>query len=430
MIARTRHVGAHRAAPTPTRTGAAVRRTSTSVIIASTLAVGVGSGAAWAVPDQGGVTPAPEQGGVTPTPEQGGTTPEPAPAPVAPVYDPGPGIVPSPPSTSDWQPAPTYEEPTFGNAYNPAPSGPIHAPVNTAPVKRIAPPPKTLRVGNIVVPAEDIPEVPNKVKAIRSANEWAAYAEAEIARGLISIGVPDDEASRKAAATVIGVAAGGAIGGIVVFTATTLAVGVVTVPLGAVIGGTIGAAISGTPVTAPFIVTNTLGGAAIGGAVGGAVAVGAGALAGAGAATVGGLIGGVMAYALGSGDPGASAEQPKLPWTPDEDVQPLPNPDGNQFEFRLPPASAKKAGLPAVEYIVTKRGDVNISTRIGNQNHTFGWSAEAAKGPIKALGTFAPLAKKAINDATRARTDQVEKDIPGADARWPQEEQPAEAAAL
>ena len=45
-----------------------------------------------------------------------------------------------------------------------------------------------------------------------SINEWSAYGEAKIAQGLISVGVPEDEASRQAAATIIGVALGGTAG--------------------------------------------------------------------------------------------------------------------------------------------------------------------------------------------------------------------------
>lgn len=433
MSKRTTYSGRHRVMTTPSKTGAALRRGTTGVVLATALSVGLGSGMASAVPEQGGVTSPPEQDGVTSTPEQDGvTSPDPTPTPEP--YNPGPGLVPSPPDTGDWQPAPPSGPTVYEDTYNPTPSEPLHAPEPTAPVPRIAPPPNTLRVGNVVVPIEDIPDFPNKTKAIRSTNEWSAYAEAEIARGLISIGVPKDEASRKAAATIIGVVAGGAIGGSVAFTATTLTVGVVSVPLGAVIGGVIGASTAGFMPEVPWFVPNTVGGAAIGAAAGAAVAVGTGALAGATGAAVGGVIGGLIAYGLGAGDPGASTDRPgDVPWAPGGDggetaPPPLPNPGANQFEFHLPAPAAKKAGLPAVDYVVNNRGDVSVKANAFGQQYNFGWSAEVAQAPINALGPLAPAAKKAINDATRTRTGQAEKDIPGAHADWPQEKAPAESA--
>lgn len=425
------YTGRHRAITPPNRAGAALRRTTTGVALATTLSVGLGAGAAWAVPEQGGVVPSvPEQGGVTPeVPEQGGvTTPPPAPAPTPSVTPPGPGLIPGPPSTSEWQPIPEAVTPNYENAYNPTPAAPLHAPRPTAPVKRIAPPPDTLRVGNVMVPTSDIPDIENKDETINSVNAWAAYAEAEIARGLISIGVPEDEASRQAASTVIGVALGGGIGGTVFFTGTTLAMIVPAVVIGGVIGGVVGAAAPpsfGIP-TNPFFWSNLGGGVAAGAGVGAAVAVGTGAVVGSAAAITGAVIGGVLAYALGAGDPGVTGERPALPWTPDqEESAPLPSPEANQFEFHLPPEAAQRAGLPPVEYIVNNPGDVEITATLGGQEHVFGWSAEIAQAPIKALGPFAPLAERAINNGTRLHTDQAEKDIPGSDARWPQEEGPA-----
>ena len=69
-------------------------------------------------------------------------------------------------------------------------------------VKRIAPKPKTLRIGNFEMQNKEIPNFPNKTAYIDWANGWAAYSEQQIANTLIAMGMAEeDEASRQAAAT-------------------------------------------------------------------------------------------------------------------------------------------------------------------------------------------------------------------------------------
>ena len=345
-------------------------------------------------------------------------------------YNPGPGVVPAPPREAPYQPyvAPTYNAPTYDTPYTPAPPRAFTLPRQTAPVRPIAPPPEMMRVGNFVMPVEDVKKkVPGVNQAhIDSINEWSAYGEAKIAQGLISVGVPEDEASRQAAATIIGVALGG--------TAGAAALGIpaaVTGGVGGALIGTAGGAGIGVAVPAPFPGANVGPGAAIGAAAGGAL--GAAAL-GIPAAIIGGVAGGtaggLLAHALGAGDPGANPRQPRLPGQPDPNRRtpqpprpqpaPLPNPGANQFELHLPADQAAKAGLPAVHYQVNVGGDVNAETTIGGQTYTANWTAEQAEAPYKALGGAADQAKKAVTDATRQATDQLRAAVPGIEVTWPQ----------
>lgn len=411
-----------------TPSGRPLSQIGISALLASSMLVGgtLTAGAVSAAPQQGGINApepsAPQQGGINPTPappqQQGGITPtqpEPAaPTPPAPSYNPGPMGLPSapsaPPSAHVAPDAPTYE----GN-YNPVPVAPIHAPNPSAPkVKRIAPKPKTLRIGNFEEKVDNLPDFPNKTRTIDWANGWSSYGEQEIANFLISIGIPPDQATRQAAATIAGAAAGGALGGTIGFTTTTIFVGTFTVPIGAGVGALLGSTM-GNPVS-------ILGGAGLGAAAGAGVAVGTGVAVGSVTAIIGALIGGGLGYALGTGDPGGKVKRPNDN-LPQQDapgkhrkVEPLPNPDGNQFEVRLAKDDAAKAGLPPVDYVVSQRGDVTLDVAGTEVN----WSAEQAQAPIKALGPAAPVAEKVINDVTRTVTTEAQKAISGLQVTWPQ----------
>ncbi|MFW0797617.1 hypothetical protein AAFP30_27695 [Gordonia sp. CPCC 205515] len=378
---------------------------------------------------QGDTSPQTPQGDTSPqTPE----TPAPAPAPSAPSYVPEQRVVPiSPPSTDYWQPVP---EPQYSTPYDPTYAPPRTAPRPAPRVPRIAPEPETLRVGNLVVDEADIPDVPNKTALIGSGNEWSAWAEQEIANLLLSMGVPRDEATRKAAAAVIGAVAGGALGGTVAATATALVVGSVAIPLATIIGTGIGAGVGAAlPAPAPGINAGpgALIGAGAGFATGAAITAFSAAAAGAGGAALGAAIGGGLAYALGAGDPGTSRERPGLPLTqeptdptpPPNPTPPPPDPGTDQFRLDLPADQAADLGLPGtdVSYQVTGGGDVQVSGHAGGQQITAGWTAEQAQAPLRALGPAGAQAQKAITDTTRAVTDEVAKHLPGVTVEWPQQ---------
>ncbi|MEE3851890.1 hypothetical protein VZC37_16220 [Gordonia sp. LSe1-13] len=402
------------------------RKTMTTAALAATIATGLGAGAAYAVPEQGGTSPSvPEQGGITPeadVPEQGGTSPT---QDVAPVNVPGPGAIPAPPQEAPYQPyvAPsTYTAPstntgpsTYENAYNPIPEQPLTAPKPVAPVRPIAPPPEKIRVGNFIT---DIPEGMSD-RDVNSLNAWAAYGESKIAQGLISVGVPEDEASRQAASTIIGVATGGTAGAAAMAVPGAVAGAAVGLPVGA-IAGTIYNAVVFSYLVAPtgggILVPGALAGAGIGAGVGAVAGAAAGAATG---AAIGGTIGGAAAYTLGAGDPGANPDEP---WKQDKpEAEPLPNPDANQFELKLSPEDAQKAGLPAVEYVVNSRGDVHASVNGVEAN----WSVEQALAPYGLLGGAGPQAEKSAQQATKQRTDQAKNSVPGLEVAWPQETAPA-----
>ncbi|WP_347956215.1 hypothetical protein [Gordonia aichiensis] len=412
-----------------------------AALLAGAVAIGgpLAPGIASAAPQQGGISPSqpdtpPQQGGITPTqPEspqqQGGITPTqpapaPEPAPVAPPsYTPGPMGLPSAPSAPPSQHT-APETPNYEGDYSPVPVAPIHSPDPTAPkVKRPAPPKKsTLLLGNFERDYDELPDFPNKQHTIDWANGWNGYASQEIANFMISIGVPEDEAVRQTAAIVTGAAAGGLTGAAVGFTATTIFVGVFAVPIGAGIGAGIGS-MTGNPFS-------ILGGAGLGAAAGAGVAIASGLAVGTATAITGALIGAGAGYVLGAGDPGGKYKRPgdNLP-KPEErgkhrqaDPAPLPNPGGNQFEVHLPKEDAQRAGLPPVDYVVNKGGDVQVN--VGGTK--IGWTAEQAQAPIKALGPAAPAAEKAINDVTRSVSNQAQQAIKGLQVNWPQLQAPGQ----
>ena len=373
----------------------------TSAVVA--VSISAGAGAAFAVPEQGGTDPsdsAPGQGGTSPSDVAPGA-PGPGDAVVQPVVVPGPGSIPGPPVEAPYQ---SYDESlsqSYDQPYSSVITNPV-APRVAPPVRPIAPPPDKIRVGNFVT---DIPQGLSK-RDVNSINAWSAYGEAKIAQGLISVGVPEDEASRRAAATIIGVMAGG--------TAGAVALGIPSAVVGAVGGAGVGALaglgvswVTTAGATAFFDVPV---GAGIGAAVGG---IGAGAAGAALGFAIGGTAGGLLAYSLGAGDPGANPDEP---WRQNRPRHAAPEVNGeNQFEFHLSPAEARRSGLPAVDYVVNSRGDVNV--KVGPSTHK--WSGGQARAPY---AVFGPHAEKSVRDWTRAQSDNLKNAIPGSEVLWPGEE--------
>ncbi|AFR47116.1 hypothetical protein [Gordonia sp. KTR9] len=369
----------------------------TSAVVA--VSITAGAGAALAVPEQGGTSPgdtAPGQGGTSPgdVSPDGGAGAE---ATVEPIVVPGPGSIPGPPVEAPYQAYTAPGSQSYDEPYTPLINNRV-APRVAPPVRPIAPPPEKIRVGNFV---SDIPEGMSK-RDVNSINAWSAYGEAKIAQGLISAGVPEDEATRRAAATIIGVMAGGTAGAV----ALGIPSAVVGAGVGAITGATIGTSLGGQGIA----------GAGIGAAVGG---VGAGAAGAAVGAAIGGTTGGLLAYALGAGDPGANPDEP---WRQNGPRHALPDTDGpNQFEFHLTPEHARRSGLPAVDYVVNHRGDVDA--KVGTS--TFGWSGLQARSPY---AVFGPQVEKSVRDWTRGQGESLRTAIPGSDIAWPSEDAGADAA--
>lgn len=365
------------------------------------------------LPQSSPQTPQGQESPQTPSQPQ---TPPPSTSPVSPG---SPGLAPAPPSgpvgpSVDYGPEVPMVEPS---AYNPIPSAPLHAPKPTRDVPRKQWKADTLTFGNVVVPVEDLPkELQDNPRAIVSFNDWAAYGESQIARFLISIGVPEDEATRQAAAAIIGGVVGGAAGGTIAFTSTAIAVGVVVIPVTTLTGLAIGGALSAVVPPQPF--AGPLWGAGIGAGVGAGITLAAATAAGVAGAVAGGTVGAAITWALGTGDPATNLAPP----SPDKYAEIVPNPTGNQFELHVPASTAHAAGLPGtgVDYVVSSRGDVNVTAQIGGQELRGGWTAEQAQAPIKALGPAAPVAEKAITDGVRSLTDQAKAALPGLEVSWPQ----------
>lgn len=397
--------GAHRLKPAsppviPRAASAAV------AALSITLVAGAGAGMARAVPEQGGVNPydqGPEQGGTSPGADgatQGGTTPP------TPVQPPGEGSLPAPPQEAPYQPY--VPAPSFPDNYSP--DLPLRPPQPAPPVRPIAPPPNMIRVGNFITP---IPDGMSE-RDVNSINAWSAYGEAKIAQGLISMGVPEDKASRQAAATIIGVMAGGTAGAVTLGVPAMVVGGVAGAAVGAGIGYVVGGAVA-PPFTPGAPTPSAFGGMGIGAAVGAGVG-GAGlglAAAGVGAA-IGGTFGGLIAYALGAGDPGAN---PREPWLPPETPQRAPktHSDGHhQFQVRLPAEQAHKAGLPAVDYTVTHRGDVKVD--VGGTK--VGWTSEQANAPLNMLGTARPVVDRETRRLTHQGVSALQQALPGVRVAW------------
>ncbi|MFE3260551.1 hypothetical protein [Nocardia sp. NPDC059229] len=181
----------------------------------------------------------------------------------------------------------------------------LHAPTAVAPVLPIAPPPRTVRIGEFTAPAPE--QLPDTI--LDTVNGAAADTEAGLATGLNSIGVNPSRSDKIAAGTLGGAAIGAGAGAV--------GAGVPAALLGGAVGGTIGAGVGAAvgfglgsagavvaPGTAPIdIPGGTAGGALIGagmGAVAGAAAAGipaalvGGAVVGAGGAALGGFLGGAL----------------------------------------------------------------------------------------------------------------------------------------
>ncbi|VTR09258.1 hypothetical protein [Gordonia terrae] len=371
----------------------------TSAVVA--VSITAGAGAAFAVPEQGGTSPgdsAPGQGGTSPgdVSPDGGAGAE---ATVEPIVVPGPGSIPGPPVEAPYQ---AYTAPgsySYDEPYTPLINNRV-APRVAPPVRPIAPPPEKIRVGNFVT---DIPQGMSK-RDVNSINAWSAYGEAKIAQGLISAGVPEDEATRRAAATIIGVMAGGTAGAVALGIPSAVVGAGVGAPVGAGVGAIVGWVTTGGLTSG----VNALAGAGIGAAVGGAGAGVAGAAVG---AAIGGTAGGLLAYSLGAGDPGADPDEP---WRQNGPRHALPESGPNQFEFYLSADHARRSGLPAVDYVVNHRGDVDA--KIGAS--TFKWSGVQARSPY---AVFGPHAEKSVRAWTRSQSDSLKNAIPGGDVLWPAE---------
>nr|WP_238421886.1 hypothetical protein [Gordonia sp. 'Campus'] len=372
----------------------------TSAVVA--VSITAGTGAAFAVPEQGGTDPtdtAPSQGGTSPgdvTPGVGAG----AEANVEPVVVPGPGSIPGPPVEAPYQAYTAPGSQSYDEPYTPLINNRV-APRVAPPVRPIAPPPEKIRVGNFVT---DIPEGMSK-RDVNSINAWSAYGEAKIAQGLISAGVPEDEATRRAAATIIGVMAGG--------TAGAVALGIPSAVVGAVGGAGVGAVTGLIVGSLPPYYALGGPGAAIGAGAGAAIGgIGVGAAGAALGFAIGGTAGGLLAYSLGAGDPGANPDEP---WRQNGPRHALPEYGPNQFEFHLPSDQARLSGLPAVDYVVNHRGDVDA--RVGAS--TFKWSGVQARLPYAVLG---PHAEKSVRDWTRAQSESLKNAVPGSDVLWPKED--------
>lgn len=377
----------------------------TSAVVA--VSITAGAGAAFAVPEQGGTSPgdtAPGQGGTSPgdVSPDGGAGAE---ATVEPIVVPGPGSIPGPPVEAPYQAYTAPGSQSYDEPYTPLINNRV-APRVAPPVRPIAPPPEKIRVGNFVT---DIPQGMSK-RDVNSINAWSAYGEAKIAQGLISAGVPEDEATRRAAATIIGVMAGG--------TAGAVALGIPSAVVGAVGGAGVGAsagAIVGIFTTLGLTSgADALAGAGIGAAVGGIGAGVAGAVIG---AAIGGTAGGLLAYSLGAGDPGANPDEP---WRQNGPRHALPESGPNQFEFHLSSDQARLSGLPAVDYVVNHRGDVDA--QVGTS--TFKWTGVQARSPYAVLG---PQVEKSVRDWTRAQSENLKNAVPGSNVLWPGEDDDSKA---
>ncbi|WP_052362789.1 hypothetical protein [Gordonia alkanivorans] len=425
--------GRHRHRLTTTTRASRVATAAMAVAVAASL----GAGVANAVPEQGGTNPGsgPEQGGTNPGgsgPEQGGTAPTPAP------NWSGPGTIPDPPSEAPpvaWSPPPVYNTPYTPRSVPIAPIVVRPAP----PVNPIKPPPDMIRVGNFIT---DIPPGMSD-SDVRSVNRWAAYGEAKIAQALISSGVPEDEATRQAAATIIGVGLGGAAGATMVGLPAAgigIAIGA---PVGAIIGGVLGAG-GIAPVTAtlvPFLgpaaavvgpPVAVAGGAAIGALAGGAI--GGGLLGAAGAiigAALGGTAGGAVAFTLGAGDPSSTPGSPTDPGDRENDpgyTLPVPNAEADQYVLVVGNEEQKLPGGTSARYVVTKSGDVKGSVTVNGTEMPFGWSAAQADAPFQQLGFFSQTSRDAATSWAYTTGRQLIPQIPGLAISFPQSVRPGETA--
>lgn len=207
------------------------------------------------------------------------------------LAQPGVTLPAPPPAVVPPAPAPDYVVPENFRAI-PQPQEPapavnfqnLHAPQPVKPVEPIAPPPRTLRMGDFVAPAPD--QVPNDV--LNDVNTAAAQTEANIATAFNSVGIDPSRSDKIAGGVIAGAATGAVIGAAVTGVPTAVAGGVV----GGVIGGTTGI-VTAVPTLGATVPTGIIAGAAIGAAATGLPAAAAGAV-------IGGVIGGVAGGAIGT----------------------------------------------------------------------------------------------------------------------------------
>jgi hypothetical protein len=181
----------------------------------------------------------------------------------------------------------------------------LHLPEPVEPVAPIAPPPRTLRVGDFTSPVPD--EVPDDILA--GVNTTAADAEAAIATQGRSIGINPSRSDKIAAATVGGALAGAAIAGVPAAAVGAVGGGLIGAGIGAGVGFAVGAAgtAGATAILAGAAAIPTAGTGAVATIVGGFVAAWpiAAATTGAGAAIGAGV--GAAAGAAALGIPAAAA---------------------------------------------------------------------------------------------------------------------------
>ncbi|MEV6063749.1 hypothetical protein AB0L62_27440, partial [Nocardia asteroides] len=114
----------------------------------------------------------------------------------------------------------------------------LHLPEPVEPVAPIAPPPRTLRVGDFTSPVPD--EVPGDV--LDGVNGTAADVEAAIATQGRSIGINPSRSDKIAAATVGGALAGAALAGVPAAAVGAVGGGLIGAGIGAGVGFAVGAA--------------------------------------------------------------------------------------------------------------------------------------------------------------------------------------------
>lgn len=354
----------------------------------------------------------------------GGTGTPGAPTPGAPQpnYD-GPTSVPPPPASV--APIINYVPPSYIGPYTPfLPI--LQAPRRVAPVPEVKPPPNTIRIGNKIMP---IP--PGMADSdVRSINRWAAYQEARIATTLVSLGVPREEASRRAASTVLGAAIGGASLGL---PSAALGAGLGVVPgmvTGGILAGTFGVfplTIILTPFLGPVAPTVATPLAIAGGVVaGGAAGAAGGALVlGVPMGLLGMGIGGVLGFFLGAGDPGADPGTVRNPGDPETEKGfelPPPNPKADQYRLTT------TVGGVGVKYVVKADGDVEGKLTVGGVNLPYKWSAEVADGPYRALGFLSETGREAVKAWVYSTGLDAVNKIPGLQISYPQSVKPGQTA--
>ncbi|MGV9837276.1 hypothetical protein ACWDUL_24225 [Nocardia niigatensis] len=175
----------------------------------------------------------------------------------------------------------------------------LHAPTVVDPVLPIAPPPRTVRIGDFSTPAPD--QLPDNV--LDTVNGVAAGTEAGLATGLNSIGVNPSRSDRIAAGTLGGAAIGAGLGAAGAGIPLAVAGGAGGAVIGAGIGAAAGIALGsvGGIAVAPWLAPiDVVGGGAGGALIGAGVGGGAGAAAlGIPAALAGGAVGGATGAAVG-----------------------------------------------------------------------------------------------------------------------------------